>query len=163
MELDIVVSGSKDATCIFHTLRTGRYVRSIRHPNRCPVTNLKVSQHGLVVVYSHGDLSLHVCSINGKWLASVDVKGRLNCMDISHCGHFLVCGGDQGQVLVFKLQTLEVVRRYEGAGVAVTSLTVTPEDCFLVGTYDGALLVFSLEFQYPKKAGFFASIQRHVR
>lgn len=163
VELDIVVSGSKDSTCIFHTLRTGRYVRSIRHPNRCPVTNLKVSQHGLVVVYSHGDLSLHVCSINGKWLASVDVKGRLNCMDISHCGHFLVCGGDQGQVLVFKLQTLEVVRRYEGAGVAVTSLTVTPEDCFLVGTHDGALVVFSLEFQYPKKAGFFASIQRHVR
>lgn len=159
-ELDIVVSGSKDATCIFHTLRSGRYVRSVRHPNRCSITNLKVSQHGLVVVYSHDDLSLHVCSINGKWLATIDVKGRLNCMDISRCGEFLVCGGDQGQVLVYKLQNLEIIRRYDGPGVGITSLTVTPEDCFLVGTQDGGIAVFSLEFQYPKKGSFFSSIHR---
>nr|CAD1832089.1 unnamed protein product [Ananas comosus var. bracteatus] len=30
-ELDLVISGSKDGTCIFHTLRKGTYIRSIQH------------------------------------------------------------------------------------------------------------------------------------
>uniref|UniRef100_A0A8R7UR94 BEACH domain-containing protein lvsC n=1 Tax=Triticum urartu TaxID=4572 RepID=A0A8R7UR94_TRIUA len=54
-ELDIVISGSKDGTCIFHTLREGTYVRSIRHPS--------------------------------------ESNGRLNCMELSCCGEFMVCAG----------------------------------------------------------------------
>jgi WD40 repeat protein len=85
-------------------------------------------------------------------------------MEVSHCGEFLVCGGEQGQVVVYIIQTLEVVRRYDGTGVSISSLTVTPEDCFLVGTQDGSLMVFSLEFQEQnKKGGLLASYQRHAR
>lgn len=160
VELDIVISGSKDATCIFHSLRDGSYIRSLKHPNGSPITRMSVSQNGLLVVYSNADLSLNVYSINGKLLASTDCKGQVNGMDISWCGDFLICGGDQGLVVVRNIHTLETVRKYDGTQVPISSLTATPEDCFLVGTQDGSLLVFSLEIQHQKKGNFFASRAR---
>lgn len=57
----------------------------------------------------------------------------------------LVCAGDQGQIVVRSMNTLEVVKRYNGVGKIITSLTVTPEECFLAGTKDGSLLVYSIE------------------
>jgi len=43
------------------------------------------------------------------------------------------------------MHSLDVVWRYEGAGKTITSLVVTPEECFVAGTKDGSLLVFSIE------------------
>lgn len=145
VELDIVISGSKDGTCIFHTLREGRYVRSLQHPSGCSVTKLVVSSHGRIVLYADGDLSLHLYSINGKHIASSDSNGRLNCLELSSCGEFLVCAGDQGQIVVRSMNSLEVVRRYAGIGKIISSLTVTPEECILAGTKEGSLLLYSIE------------------
>lgn len=153
MELDIVISGSKDGTCIFHTLREGRYVRSLCQPNGCALSKLAASQHGRIVFYADDDLSLHLYSINGKHLASSESNGRLNCMELSRCGEFLVCAGDQGQIVVRSMDSLEVVHRYNGVGKVITSLTVTPEECFLAGTKDGSLLVYSIENPQQRKAG----------
>ncbi|KAK8347699.1 hypothetical protein V6Z11_A06G034700 [Gossypium hirsutum] len=145
VELDIVISGSKDGTCVFHTLRDGRYVRSLNHPSGSALSKLAASQHGRIVLYADGDLSLNLYSINGKHLASSESNGRLNCVELSGCGEFLVCAGDQGQVVVRSMNALEVVKRYNGVGKVITSLTVTPEECFLAGTKDGNLLVYSIE------------------
>ncbi|XP_022773061.1 BEACH domain-containing protein B-like isoform X4 [Durio zibethinus] len=145
VELDIVISGSKDGTCVFHTLRDGRYVRSLLHPSGSALSKLVASRHGRIVLYADGDLSLHLYSINGKHLASSESIGRLNCVELSGCGEFLVCAGDQGQIVVRSMNTLEVVKRYNGVGKIITSLTVTPEECFLAGTKDGSLLVYSIE------------------
>lgn len=145
VELDIVISGSKDGTCVFHTLRQGRYVRSLRHPSGCALSKLIASRHGRVVFYSDEDLSLHMFSINGKHLASSESNGRLNCLQLSGCGEFLLCAGDQGQVFMRSMHSLEVLERYNGVGKVITSLTVTPEECFLAGTKDGNLLVYSVE------------------
>uniref|UniRef100_A0A0E0G1N6 BEACH domain-containing protein B n=1 Tax=Oryza nivara TaxID=4536 RepID=A0A0E0G1N6_ORYNI len=144
-ELDIVISGSKDGTCIFHTLREGKYVRSIRHPSGAGLSKLVASQHGRLVFYSDSDLSLHMYSINGKHIASSEANGRLNCMELSCCGEFVVCAGDHGQIVLRSMHSLDVVWRYEGAGKTITSLVVTPEECFLAGTKDGSLIVFSIE------------------
>ncbi|KAL5212760.1 hypothetical protein ABZP36_023607 [Zizania latifolia] len=144
-ELDIVISGSKDGTCIFHTLREGTYVRSIRHPSGAGLSKLVASQHGRLVFYSDSDLSLHMYSINGKLIASSEANGRLNCMELSCCGEFVVCAGDHGQIILRSMHSLDVVWRYEGAGKTITSLVVTPEECFLAGTKDGSLIVFSIE------------------
>uniref|UniRef100_A0A0E0GD47 BEACH domain-containing protein n=1 Tax=Oryza nivara TaxID=4536 RepID=A0A0E0GD47_ORYNI len=144
-ELDIVISGSKDGTCIFHTLREGRYVRSIRHPSGIGLSKLVASQHGRVVFYSESDLSLHMYSINGKHIASSASGGRINCMELSCCGQFLVCAGEHGQIVLHSMHCLDIIRRYDGAGKTITSLSVTPEECFLAGTKDGSLLVFSME------------------
>ncbi|XWS25391.1 hypothetical protein CRYUN_Cryun27aG0064600 [Craigia yunnanensis] len=152
VELDIVISGSKDGTCVFHTLRGGRYVRSLLHPSGSALSKLVASRHGRIVLYADGDLSLHLYSINGKHLASSESNGRLNCVELSGCGEFLVCAGDQGQIVVRSMNTLEVVKRYNGVGKIITSLTVTPEECFLAGTKDGILLVYSIENPQLRKA-----------
>lgn len=150
MELDIVISGSKDGTCVFHTLRDGRYVRSLRHPSGCALSKLVASRHGRIVFYADDDLSLHLFSINGKHLAASESNGRLNCLQLSACNEFLVCAGDQGQIVVRSMNTLEVVKKYSGTGKIMTSLVVTPEECFLAGTKDGCLLVYSIE--NPRKS-----------
>ncbi|KAH1253242.1 BEACH domain-containing protein B [Glycine max] len=132
-------------TCVFHTLREGRYVRSLRHPSGSPITKLVVSQCGQIVIYADDDLSLHLYSINGKYLAASESNGRLNAVQLSRCGKFLVGAGDQGQIFVRSMNTLEVVKKYQGVGKVLTSLAVTPEECFLAGTKDGSLLVYSIE------------------
>ncbi|KAK4434240.1 BEACH domain-containing protein B [Sesamum alatum] len=98
-ELDLVISGSKDGTCIFHTLQDGRYVRSLRHPSGRPLSKLIASHHGRIVLYAD-DLSLHLYSINGRHISTVESNGRLSCLALSSCGDFLVCGGDQGQIVI---------------------------------------------------------------
>ncbi|KAH7524781.1 hypothetical protein FEM48_Zijuj06G0155600 [Ziziphus jujuba var. spinosa] len=153
VELDIVISGSKDGTCVFHTLREGRYVRSLRHPSGCALSKLVASRHGKIVFYADDDLSLHLYSINGKHLASSESNGRLNCVELSRCGDFLVCAGDHGQIVVRSMHSLQVIKKYNGVGKVITSLTVTPEECFLAGTKDGCLLVYSIENPQLRKAG----------
>ncbi|KAJ1424747.1 WD40/YVTN repeat-like-containing domain superfamily [Sesbania bispinosa] len=150
-ELDIIISGSKDGTCVFHTLREGRYVRSLRHPAGSPISKLVVSQHGQIVIYADDDLSLHLYSINGKHLAASESNGRLNTIQLSKCGEFLVGAGDQGQIVVRSMNTLQVVKKYHGVGKILTSLAVTPEECFLAGTKDGNLLVYSIENPQHRK------------
>eukprot|EP00245_Coleochaete_scutata_P014708 TRINITY_DN6358_c0_g4_i1.p1 TRINITY_DN6358_c0_g4~~TRINITY_DN6358_c0_g4_i1.p1 ORF type:complete len:177 (+),score=20.36 TRINITY_DN6358_c0_g4_i1:46-531(+) len=159
-ELDLVLSGSRDGTCILHTLREGRYVRSLKHPSGGVVDRLAVSQHGMVAMYSHDDLMLHVFSINGKPLASIDACDRLTCLAASTCGHFILSGGEKGVVVARWMHSLEVVRRYEGKGVPITALTLTPEDCFLVGLRDGNLLIFSIEPQQLRKSSAYFSLTR---
>ncbi|XP_075088788.1 BEACH domain-containing protein B isoform X2 [Nicotiana tabacum] len=154
LELDIVISGSKDGTCVFHTLRDGRYVRSLRHPSGSPLSKLVASRHGRIVLYSDDDLSLHLYSINGKHISSSESNGRLNCLELSSCGEFLVCAGDQGQIIVRSMNSLEIVGKYNGIGKIVTSLTVTPEECFVAGTKDGSLLVYSIENPQLRKTSF---------
>lgn len=145
LELDVVISGSKDGTCIFHTLREGRYVRSIPHPSGCSISKLVASSHGRIVIYSDNDLSLHMYSINGKHIASSESNGRLSCIVLSGCGDFLVCAGDHGQIVLRSMHSLDVLQRYEGIGKVITSLTVTPEECILAGTKDGSLLLYSID------------------
>lgn len=152
LELDIVISGSKDGTCTFHTLREGRYVRSIRHPSGSAISKLVASKHGRLVLYAESDLSLHMYSINGKHIASSDSNGRLNCIELSGCGDFLVCAGDHGQVVVRSMYSLDVVKKYDGIGKIITSLTVTPEECFVAGTKDGNLLVYSIDNPHLRKS-----------
>ncbi|XP_052201034.1 BEACH domain-containing protein B isoform X2 [Diospyros lotus] len=159
IELDIVISGSKDGTCVFHTLREGRYIRSIQHPSGSPLSKLVASRHGRVVFYSDGDLGLHLYSINGKHIATSESNGRLNSVELSTCGEFLVCAGDQGQIVVRCMNSLEMVRKYSGIGKVLTSLTVTPEECFLAGTRDGSLLVYSIDNPQLRKT----NITRHSR
>ncbi|XP_023750494.1 BEACH domain-containing protein B isoform X2 [Lactuca sativa] len=144
-ELDIVISGSKDGTCVFHTLRKGRYLRSLQHPSGCQVSKLVASRHGRILLYAEDDLSLHLYSINGKHLNSCESNGRLNCIELSGCGEFVVCGGDQGQIVVRLMRSLEIVGRYSGAGKIITCLTVTQEECVLAGTKDGSLLLYSIQ------------------
>ena len=150
-ELDLVISGSKDGTCVFHTIQEGRYVRSIRHPSGRPLSKLVASRHGRIVLYAD-DLSLHLFSINGRHVSTAESNGRLSCIELSSCGNFLVCAGDQGQITVRSMNSLEILVKYTGFGKSINSLYVTPEECFIAGTKDGNLLVYSIENPQLRKA-----------
>ncbi|KAK1395990.1 Beach domain-containing protein b [Heracleum sosnowskyi] len=150
-ELDAVISGSKDGTCIVHTVREGRYVRSLRNPSGSPLSKLVASRHGQVVFYADEDLSLHLYSINGKHLATSVCNGRLHCVELSTCGEFLLCAGDQGNILVRSMKSLEVVTKYNGVGKIITSLTMPQEECILAGTNNGCLLVYSIQSSQLQK------------
>ncbi|GFP89566.1 beach domain-containing protein lvsc [Phtheirospermum japonicum] len=154
-ELDLVISGSRDGTCIFHTLQEGRYVRSVQHPSGRPLSKLVASRHGRIVLYAD-DLSLHLYSVNGRHISTVESNGRLSCLELSSCGDFLVCSGDQGQIVVRSMNSLEMLIKYAGSGKSISSLAVTPEECFIAGTKDGSLLVYSIENPQLRKP----SIQR---
>ncbi|KAI3460067.1 hypothetical protein Pfo_016730 [Paulownia fortunei] len=157
-ELDLVISGSKDGTCVFHTLQEGRYVRSLRHPCGRPLSKLIASRHGRIVLYAD-DLSLHLYSINGRHISTAESNGRLSCLELSSCGDFLVCAGDQGQIVVRSMNSLEILMKYTGIGKSISSLTVTPEQCFIAGTKDGSLLVYSIENPQLRKT----SLQRNSK
>ncbi|KAL6578417.1 hypothetical protein OROMI_010745 [Orobanche minor] len=156
-ELDLVISGSRDATCILHTLQEGRYVRSVRHPSGRPLSKLIASSHGRIVLYAD-DLSLHLYSINGRHISTAESNGRISCLELTTCGNFLVCAGDQGQIFVRSMNSLEMIIKYAGVGRSISSLTVTSEECFIAGTKDGSLLVYSIENPQVRKTTF---IQRH--
>ncbi|KAL8487834.1 hypothetical protein ACS0TY_024230 [Phlomoides rotata] len=143
-ELDLVISGSKDGTCVFHTLQEGKYVRSLRHPQGRPLSKLIASRHGRIVLYAD-DLSLHLYSVNARHISTAESNCRLSCLELSSCGDFLVCAGDQGQITVRSMNSLDLLIKYAGIGKPITSLTVTPEECFIAGTKDGILLVYSIE------------------
>eukprot|EP00898_Chlorokybus_atmophyticus_P002244 jgi/Chlat1/301/Chrsp1S08783 len=144
-EMDLVVSGSADGTCILHTIRDSRYLRSITHPDRGAIMLVAASMHGCIVMYSLVDLALHAYTVNGTHLASEDAAERLTVLSISADGNYLLTGGERGCITARLLPSLKVARKYEGTGVTICSLSVTPEDCFLAGLQDGSLLVFSLD------------------
>jgi WD40 repeat protein len=115
LELDVVVSGSNDGTIILHTLREGSYVRTILvgSPNyrilssssdpspsasssvlRSRIHWVCVTNEGYIVVYLNEEHLLHSYTINGRLLATKDIKERLYAFMPSEDGQVLITGGD---------------------------------------------------------------------
>lgn len=101
-DLDVAISGSKDKTCIIHTLRQGRYVRTITLPSGGSIDQVAVSDDGHVVIFSNEDMMIYLYSINGKLLKSVDAGQNVNALMIHEC-KYLVYGGDSGIVFVRRI------------------------------------------------------------
>ena len=142
-ELDLVVSGSSDGTFIAHTLNQGRYLWSKPHPTNGPLEHLGVSREGLIVVYSRQDTSLHVCTVNGKWLVKVEEPEPINALALSSDEEFVLTGGNSGVVRVRWFHSLELQVVLEGNDVPITTITVTEDGSIVVGCEDGQLLVYS--------------------
>lgn len=58
VELDVVVSTSKGTSIIVHTLRSGKYVRSIFHPQGLPFDLINISSVGTLVSFCVNFLNL---------------------------------------------------------------------------------------------------------
>nr|POF26456.1 beach domain-containing protein b [Quercus suber] len=107
VELDIIISGSKDGTCVFHTLREGRYIRSLRHPSGSALSKLVASQHGRIVFYAEDDLSdqgqIVVRSMNSLEIIKRGADLFCYCQDrllnivecLSHVHYMLRCDGNE--------------------------------------------------------------------
>jgi hypothetical protein len=68
--LYIAVSGSKDGTCVVHSLREGEYVRTINLPKASPVNLVAISPQGYIVVYSQIDLVIYLYRYDTSFLES---------------------------------------------------------------------------------------------
>lgn len=108
IDLDVCVSGSKDTTAIIHTIKHGRYVRSLQHPNGCSFHKVVLSSEGNIVLFSMGDNSLCLFTINGHLLCTVPAGDTLTHMEATRDGNFLVTGGKQ--IIVRNMYDLSITR-----------------------------------------------------
>lgn len=123
-EVDVVVSGSSDGSLMVHSLRHGRYLRSIyrsppttsipamraedealgggsvgRSPPPSPIDWVGVSGQGYILSYSRRDRTLHSYSVNGRPLASRTLPdGVLLALCFSEDEHVLLTGGTDRRV-----------------------------------------------------------------
>jgi len=72
-DLDVVVSGSKDGTVVMHTIRKGRYVRTLEPEGKGKLRWVGIASTGHIATYSSSDLTMNLFSINGVPLASTNV------------------------------------------------------------------------------------------
>ncbi|XP_053326637.1 neurobeachin-like protein 1 isoform X2 [Spea bombifrons] len=150
-ELDMAVSGAKDGTVIIHTIRRGQYMRTLRPPSDSSlvmtIPNLTVSWDGHIVIHSSiegkGTLknksALHLYSVNGKHLASENLKEQITDMCIS--GENIVLGSRQGFLSVRDLYSLSLILSPLTMRVPIHCVSVTKESShILVGLEDGKLI-----------------------
>jgi hypothetical protein len=143
VELDLCVSGSKDGTCMLHTVRQGGYVRSIYHPSGLAVTLLALASDGRIVMYSAGDLVVRMFTVNARPLATSVAVERLSDMRVTADAQHLVSGGVQGAIVVRRMADLSVVYRYRAKSNIHCLTLATPERQVLVGLGDGKLLLMA--------------------
>jgi WD40 repeat protein len=131
-ELDLVASGSDDGTIILHTLREGKYIRSItsrtdvklKPPDAAEAASLArprihwvgVGRNGWLCSYSHDDTSLCTHTINGRLLARRDANERLFALAFSEDGNVLLTGGEMGKIMLRWARTLELAEDAERKG-----------------------------------------------
>lgn len=128
-ELDLVVSGDAQGCVLLHSLSRGVVVSSLTLPGDacavheilvrmcgclCIQTNvatpaLQLSElAGLVVLHCRDNLALHLCTVNGRLLRSVEAVEKLEALLVSSDARFLLTGGSKGSVTLRWLHSLEV-------------------------------------------------------
>jgi WD40 repeat protein len=120
VDIDVVVSGSDDGTIIIHSLREGTYTRTILvglyssstlRPNHPLNTNaaptgptaiasrrgihwLCITKESYIVAYILDDHMLCTYTVNGRLIATKDVRERLYAILPSEDGQVIVTGGE---------------------------------------------------------------------
>jgi hypothetical protein len=130
--LDVVVSGDALGKCMVHTLSSGRFVRSLQHPNELAILLLQVSAQGDIFMCGEGDKDIYTCDLHGVFLRhteSADLPleqqqgaeteerdspetslGVVSSMVLSRDGSLLVIGDISGQVVVRDSRSLSILR-----------------------------------------------------
>jgi len=154
----IAASGSTDGTVILHDLSRGRYLRTIRPPRdsslgrpltKCAVELLAVSSLGHIVLYCDGHL--HVCTLNGHFLASDYGHERPLTLLVTRDGTTLLSGGRAQQVVVRSMHNLArlhtIPSEVPAAGPVIHCLALSypDEENIFVGLESGQLVIHPLD------------------
>lgn len=75
-DLDIVLSGSQSGLICLHSVRKGKFMRSISNALGSPVDLVLATSPGYLISHSWTDQSMHVFWINGQYRASVRTTTR---------------------------------------------------------------------------------------
>ncbi|KAH3755963.1 beach protein [Pelomyxa schiedti] len=139
-ELDVVVSGSKDGTCILHTLRKGKYIWRSNWHTSAAIVAVKVSPvTGNVVVCGENHV-LALLDVNGKLLHKLVSHDVLADVVISRDGQFLITAASN-HVICRYLFNLKFAHRYNLRSNACCVAMTMEERHLLVGTSDGNLII----------------------
>ncbi|XP_050551922.1 neurobeachin isoform X7 [Spodoptera frugiperda] len=145
-ELGLVISSSVNGPVLIHTT-FGEVLRALSAPDGvCSPQQLALSREGVVVVaYARGHLAAF--TLNGRRLRHETHNDNFQCLVLSRCGEYLVCGGDAGVVEVWRAFTLAPLYAFPPAGAPVCSLALSHDQKFLLaGLENGSLVVFHIDF-----------------
>ncbi|XP_065051660.1 neurobeachin-like protein 2 [Rhopilema esculentum] len=134
-ELDMAVSGSKDGSCIIHTIKKGQFVMTLRpdplllDSNICKVC---LTKYGKVMVYStHNykdgvDYVLSTYTVNGNLIAKMQLNEAI--LDMIVVEEHLISGGVRGSLVVRDVHKLEVPIIAKNLQYPIHCVSATP-DC----------------------------------
>jgi len=103
VDLDLVVTASKDCTCILYSFIKGHYLRSLHFKTH--ISLLVISKFGTIVSYSHLEQTLYVYSINGELLQKEEKVGKICCLLVDKSGELLVTAGGKGLFVTISVFT----------------------------------------------------------
>ncbi|KAJ5074093.1 beige/beach-related [Anaeramoeba ignava] len=144
VDLDVVVSGSEDGTCMIHTLFEGKYVRTIVNENFSPLTLLKITKEGFLVTFSENDLVLSVYSINATLIAKKKLTENIKCFDVSNDSKFLVVGTQQKNIHLYNLYDISLIQTFEVDDSIISLRFYEVWRFILAGTSQGKLIILFL-------------------
>ncbi|XP_045504943.1 neurobeachin isoform X4 [Colias croceus] len=144
-ELGLVISSSVNGPVLIHTT-FGELLRALRGAAGAGPQQLALSREGvLVVAFARGHLAAF--TLNGRRLRHETHNDNFQCLALSRCGEYLVCGGDAGVVEVWRACTLAPLYAFPPAGAPVCSLALSHDQRFLLaGLENGSLVVFHIDF-----------------
>ncbi|XP_053400196.1 neurobeachin-like isoform X2 [Mercenaria mercenaria] len=146
-ELGMVISGSHDGPCLVHTLN-GDLLRSLDPPEGKQLTANLICMSRETFVMIRFDQNL-ICnfSINGRLQKHIKHKDNIQAMTLSRDGQYLMLGGDNGVVEVYRSHDLTLLYSYPACDSCICSLALSHDHKFLLaGLATGCLLVFNIDF-----------------
>ncbi|KAI9293170.1 beach-domain-containing protein [Neoconidiobolus thromboides FSU 785] len=150
-EHDLLVSGSKDGTCIIHSLRTGLFLRSLSpHFNLTGNINIQfvlINSEALIIVFSEVQNThyIHVYTINGSLLCSIELENQINDVKLAPDNQFLFVVNEAAKFEIFHVFSLKRVLALDLPLVPTTIWFEPKFNLFILGCSDGKLL--SIDFQ----------------
>ncbi|CAG8610076.1 15441_t:CDS:2, partial [Acaulospora colombiana] len=116
-EHDILISGSKDRTCIVHSLRNANYIRTLRPiaDDESSIEFVCITKDANIVIYTelNDQYFLHTYSINGRLLNFARINEKLNHMISSNKKDLIVTSSDRGRIGVYDALSLNLLHDYE--------------------------------------------------
>uniref|UniRef100_UPI00358F9AE2 neurobeachin-like n=1 Tax=Myxine glutinosa TaxID=7769 RepID=UPI00358F9AE2 len=152
-ELGLVISGAKEGPCLVHTI-TGDLLRALDGPESCLQPRLiAVSSEGHCVIHYKGGFFCNF-SINGKLLAQMEIadctrvsNSVAQAMLLSSDGQYLVTGGENGIVEVWRACDLQQLYVYPGCDAGIRALDISHDQRTLVtGMASGSIVAFNIDF-----------------
>ncbi|XP_026553920.1 lipopolysaccharide-responsive and beige-like anchor protein isoform X3 [Pseudonaja textilis] len=145
-ELGIVISGSKEGSCLIHSMN-GDLLRTLEAPENCVKAKLiQASREGHCVIYYDNG---HFCvfSVNGKLQSTMETDDNIRAIQLSRDGQYLLTGGDNGVVMVWQVYDLKQLFAYPGCDAGIRSMTLSYDQrCIMTGMASGSIVVFYNDF-----------------
>ncbi|KAI9596160.1 hypothetical protein BDF19DRAFT_439825 [Syncephalis fuscata] len=111
-EYDLLVSGSKDGTCIVHALRSGDYLRSIRPLDDVTsrIELVKITRCGYIIVYAEAKKTkkLGIYTLNGRLITSISLLDRIQDAAVTADGKFLAAAYEKNNICIHNVFDLSV-------------------------------------------------------